>query len=78
MKVGKNSWLLSALGQKQTCAAHKAMSAKCQKRTCHNSLDHLVRAPNGRVGDVEAKRLGGLKVDVQLNLCCLLYRQFGG
>jgi hypothetical protein len=23
----------SALGQKQTCAAHKPMSAKCQKRT---------------------------------------------
>ena len=25
--------VVSALGQKQTCAAHKAMSAKCQKRT---------------------------------------------
>jgi hypothetical protein len=24
---------MSALGQKQTCAAHKPMSAKCQKRT---------------------------------------------
>ena len=25
---------MSALGQKQTCAVHKAMSALCQKRTC--------------------------------------------
>ena len=24
---------MSALGQKQTCAAHKPMSAKCQKQT---------------------------------------------
>ena len=26
--------VMSALGQKQTCAVHKPMSAKCQKRTC--------------------------------------------
>ena len=27
--------LMSALGQKQTCAVHKPMSALCQKRTSH-------------------------------------------
>ena len=28
---------MSALGQKRTCAAHKPMSAKCQKRTAAGS-----------------------------------------
>ena len=34
MKVGKNSWLLSALGQKQTFAPQKAMSALPPKAEC--------------------------------------------
>ena len=37
---------MSALGQKQTCAAHKPMSALCQKRTSkevrHESYGRLV------------------------------------
>ena len=35
---------MSTLGQKQTCAAHKLMAAKCQEQTCRHSLDHLVGA----------------------------------
>jgi len=42
----------------------------------------FIRTPRRHVQlvcwDVEAKRLGGLEVDIQLNFCCLLYRQFGG
>ena len=34
--------LMSALGHKQTCAAHKPMSAKCQIADIAVSLDHLV------------------------------------
>ena len=34
---------MSALGQKQTCAAHTPMSALCQKRTSV-LFDHLVGA----------------------------------
>jgi hypothetical protein len=29
---------VSALGQKQTCAAHKAMTALCQERTCDRAV----------------------------------------
>jgi hypothetical protein len=39
---------MSALGQKQTCAVHKPMSAKCQKRTFgngrHKQKDRLAAA----------------------------------
>src|SRR6478752_6652418 len=33
---GKGDW--SALGQKQTCAVHRAMSAKCHKRTSRQAI----------------------------------------
>ena len=35
---------MSALGQKQTCATHKPMSAKCQKRTLLSKRDGLLDA----------------------------------
>ena len=36
---------MSALGQKRTCAVHKPMSAKCQKRTlCTYSIISSARA----------------------------------
>src|SRR5437016_3697269 len=47
-------------------------------RQTESLFNHLVGAPNERVGDVKAERLGGLEVDVQLNFGCLLDRQFGG
>jgi len=46
-----------ALGQKQTCATQKPMSAKGQKRT---SLDHFIGALLEMDRYVKAKRLGGL------------------
>ena len=41
------------------------MSPTCQKQTFHRSLDHLLRALDWRVRDVEAERLDGLEVGVQ-------------
>ena len=36
----QESGLMSALGQKQTFAAHKLMSAKCQEQT--SLFDHII------------------------------------
>jgi hypothetical protein len=33
---------MSALGQKQTCAAHKLMSALCQYRTSRALIDYPI------------------------------------
>jgi hypothetical protein len=41
-------------------------------------FDHLVGAPDQRVGNVDAERLAGLQVDDQFDLGCLLDRQVGG
>ena len=51
--------------QKRTCAAHKPMSAKCQKRTFRHSLDHLVGAPEQRRWNGKAKRFRRLEIDHQ-------------
>jgi hypothetical protein len=40
---------MSALGQKQTCAAHKLMSAKCGE--FNRSTQHLLILPDGEVSD---------------------------
>ena len=42
-----------------------------------HSLDHLVGAADQRVWDVEAERLCGLEIDVQLDFRGLLDRQVG-
>jgi hypothetical protein len=55
------------------------MSAKSRERTLvTSSLNHLVGAPNQCIGDNESKRLGGLQIQEQLNLCGLLNRQIAG
>jgi len=41
-------------------------------------FDHLVRARLQCRRHAQAERLGSREVDVQLNLCCPLYRQLGG
>jgi len=79
---------MSALGQKQTFAAQKAMSALPpiatsiaffgmsalgQKRTLIRLFDQLVSPPNECVWNVEAKRLGGLKIDREFVLGRRLY-----
>ena len=41
---------MSALGQKQTCAVHKPMSAKCQKRTlsaCYSMISSARASSEG-------------------------------
>jgi len=80
---------MSTLGQKQTCAAQKVMSALppkadmcsatrdvrlCQKRTLARLFDDLVGASDECVRDVDAQRLGSLEVDGQLDLGYLLNR----
>jgi hypothetical protein len=66
------------LGQKQTCAAHKPMSAKCQKRT----LPQLIRSPRRRRSVAqwhsEAQRFGCFQVDQELEFCRLHHRQIVG
>ena len=54
------------------------MSALGHKRTLPDSFDHLVSAPDERVRNVDPERLGGLEVDVKLDLLCLLDRKVGG
>jgi len=54
------------------------MSASSQQRTFCPLFDHLVRArlQCGRHG--EAEGFGGLQIDVELDLRCLLHRQVRG
>ena len=47
-----------------------------KKQTFRRSLDHLLRAPDERIWDVEAERLGGLEVDVEFEFRALPDRQF--
>ena len=60
--------------RKRTCALQSQMSAKGHKRTYTPLFDHLVGAPDKCVGNVDAERLGGLQVDVQLDFSGLLDR----
>jgi hypothetical protein len=41
-------------------------------------LDHLIGAGEDQLWHSEAKRLGGLEIDDQLECCWLLYGQIGG
>jgi hypothetical protein len=52
------------------------VSAQWQYQTFRRSLDHLLRAADWRIRDVEAERLGGLEVGVQFEFHALLDRQF--
>src|SRR5690242_15896270 len=67
--VDARKLLLSALGQKRTCAAHKLMSALGQKRT-HAAqkgslFDHLVGAGKHCRGYHKSERLRGFEIDDQ-------------
>jgi hypothetical protein len=54
----------------------RGMSALDQKQTCAAPLfDHLVSASDECVRDVDSERLGSLEVDVKLDLGCQLDRQ---
>src|SRR5262245_16655869 len=64
--------------RKRTCAMQTGMSALGQKRTCTPLFDQLVSAPDDRIGDVDAERLGSFQVDVQLDFSGLLDWQIGG
>ena len=68
---------MSALGQKQTCAVHKPMSALCQKRTFRHSFDHLVGAGEHCRRNCEIQCLGGLEIDHQLVFGRRLHREVG-
>ena len=61
---------MSALGQKQTCAAHKPMSALCQKRTL--SFDEHIDTPQKCFWNSQAYGLGCFEVDGQLEFRRLL------
>ena len=68
---------VSDLPQKRTCAVQLGMSAECQKRTSHFLFNHLVGAGEQRGRHGEAKRLGGLEVDYNLELGRRLDREVG-
>ena len=53
---------MSALGHKRTCAVHKPMSAKCQKRTLPELFDDFVSASKEPLWHFEAKRFSRLKI----------------
>ena len=58
---------MSALGQKQTYAVHKPMSAKCHKQTCAVSPGDVCFTPKADVpsappGLIEAWTKGNLKL----------------
>ena len=53
------------------------MSALGQKQTFAGLFDHLVRAPDKCVRDVNSERLSGLEVDHQLVFGRHLHRQVG-
>jgi hypothetical protein len=56
-----------AMGQERTHASRQTAS-----------LDHFVGAAKHRKRHADPKRFGGLQIDDQLNLHCLLNRQVGG
>ena len=64
--------------RKRTCAAHKPMSAKCQKRTWTELFDHLVGAEQDGLGYFEAERLGDFAIEDKLKLRYPLDRKISG
>ena len=85
---------MSALGQKQTFAVQKNMSALLPKsghmrctspcllcaKSRHSaiSLDHLIGASDECIGDGETEYSRGLEVDAEFDFRALLNRQFAG
>ena len=65
---------MSALAQKQTCAAHKPMSKSGHQPVL---FDHLVGTVEQRRRDGDTERLSGLEVDHKLELGRLLHWKFG-
>ena len=66
---------MSALGQKQTCAAHSPMSACANSGTFRCLLDQCIHAGEQRGRYGEAQCLGGLDVNRQFELRGLLDRK---
>src|SRR6516165_32663 len=52
-------------------------SSRVGRRPVRNSFDHLVGAAEQRERNGEPERPGGLEIDDQLDLRCLLHRQVG-
>jgi hypothetical protein len=69
---------MSALGQKQTFAVHKPMSALPPKADMCVSFDHFVSAGEYGRRHSEAKRLGRFQIEHQLGLGRRLHRKVGG
>jgi hypothetical protein len=63
--------------QKQTLELSRVMSALCQKRTLAHLLDHLVSGHLQRQRQLQAKCLGSLEVDDELEFRRLLYWKVG-
>jgi hypothetical protein len=62
---------MSALGQKQTCASHKPMSALGQKLDIAFLFDDFIGGRDQRPGYFKTKRLSGFEIDDQFKLGCL-------
>src|SRR5262249_8496088 len=88
--VSSSGRAMSALGQKQTFAAQKAMSALPpiatsiaffgmsalgHKRTSSRSLDHLIGASKQSCWHIKTEGLGGLEIDHQFVLGRHLHRE---
>ena len=64
--------------QKRTSGLSRGMSALCHKRTLPTSFDDLVGNSHHARWNGEAKRLGGLEINDQLELRRLQHGQVGG
>ena len=63
--------------RKRTCAAHRRMSAMCQKRTLPALFDHLVGSNEQAGWHPKTERLRRFQVDRCFELCRRLYRKVG-
>ena len=69
---------MSALPPKADILAHRLMSALCQKRTFHDSLNHFISDGQHGSRDREPQTFCRLSIEHELKFCGLKHWQIGG